>query len=293
MPMTDQPIPAETFDEQKRILAQLSEQEISDRIAAFRQIDIRSLNDFELARAILRIMAEQVGDLQRAVLVRRFHRIPAGTRLMRARLAIDKSIPLSCAKIEDDAWAPKPEFVKYPGRLNAAQEPLMYVCVGDPYVALAEVRAELLRPAAVFWYQARRDIIGPVLGEPIDDGRFSSEELRKLNLFEDFLFEEFTRRVENGEEHLYRASQLIAKLWYNLPEMDAWFYPSVQARSKLNVALIPEKAKDCLELRGALIGSLRADKEFFLAGVAALQDGHFVYDGMGSDLQRKAFPEIP
>jgi hypothetical protein len=219
-------------------------------------------------------------------LVRSLSMVPSGAHLFRARKENGKSdrlpVPLPFATIEADAWAPPPQYVTKAGRLNAPNEPVLYASLGDPRVAVAEVRGACGEVTAIFGYRAKRDIITSPLGLPVHDPRFTEEELAKLNLFEQFLYEEFTRQVESGSEILYRPPQTIAKLWYNLPFRDAWIYPSIQSRTKMNLAFAPDKANECLEIRGALIGSLNNKNRFVVSSVAVLDQGRFTYHGLGS-----------
>jgi hypothetical protein len=196
---------------QKQFLAALSPQEIADRIRRFRRRDVRSMTDTEVADAIVNIFSVDVDGQSQMFILRRQNRIPFGARLFRARSAKHSMFPLSCAVDEADAWEPPAGLIKTPGRLNKGGESLLYTCLNDPYVSLVEIRAGLNQPVAVFCYRARREVVTSELGEPVHHPQLTSDELFKLNLFEDFLYEEFTREVGKGTEHLYRASEPVPK----------------------------------------------------------------------------------
>lgn len=167
---------------------------------------------------------------------------------------------------------------------------MFYACLDDPRVSLAEIRAGLNQPVAIFCYRARRIIRMSTLGEPIHHPQLTKDEMYKLNLFEDFLYEEFTREVGKGTEHLYRTSEMIAKWWFDLPEQDAWAYPSVQSRPKLNVVFRPNKSRECLHLEGAMIGKISFDGRFHVDAVAVLEGGQFAYHAFGTEVQRRFLP---
>lgn len=148
--------------------------------------------------------------------------------------------------------------------------------------------------AAMFVYRAKRPVKVNIIGSRFEGELLSDDERYKLNQVSDFLYDEFTRDVGTGTEHLYRLSETIAKDWYDLPPgdiQDAWCYPSVAYKGSFNVCFRPELAHECLHLRGALIGTRNGDN-FAVKLVAIISDGSFSYHHLGSDIQKQFFPEI-
>lgn len=278
----------------KKLLAGQSASAITDRIRKFRRLQIKELNDEALSKEILNVlMVRQADGSDQFCMQLKSRQFEAGTDFFRARKAPNLIIPIKSAATVSDAWAPPETAVRNSSRLNKPGESLLYTSM-HPNTTLAEIRAVPDDFVAVFAFKATRRITGVAIGEPDFSPDFSDDELFKMNLINDFLFEEFTREVGIGTEHLYRTSEMIAKWWFDgPPEMqDAWSFPSVQSRSNLNVVFRPAKATDCLKLRGVMIGRVTPNRDLMIKAVGLSQSGSFSYFPIGSAEQKAHFPDI-
>ncbi|NUG01989.1 hypothetical protein, partial [Acinetobacter oleivorans] len=99
----------------------------------------------------------------------------------------------------------------------------------------------------------------------------------------------------DGEEYRYTLTRVIADTFYNYPNQDAWAYRSVQSRDKCNVAFLPGKSKDCLELVGVMICDLSKSTHNSLSVNYVIDfdsDGNAHAHAIGSPEQQRIFPEI-
>jgi hypothetical protein len=248
------------------------------------------------------------GDLQQAIakvilcpltnsfiLPTRIRLYPSGTLFFRVRNANGNKLPLDCAIRESDAWNP-PQDKCTIQRLNKAGESLLYTTPGTPHISLKEAKTEPDNAAAIFVYRAQTDIKVNMIPPDITGLKLGEKERVNASLVINFLYDEFTRYVGNGNESLYKISEIIAKDYFDLPPrevQDAWCYPSVPSRGHFNVCFRPDIARDLLELRGAwAVVRTQPPEEFIIKAVALLSSGRFQYFGIGSPEQLASFPEI-
>src|SRR5690606_27837826 len=71
-----------------------------------------------------------------------------------------------------------------------------------------------------------------------DFKEFTQEENLKRELLHRFLLAEFSRRADEGDEHVYRSSIAIFEEYFSNPLIDGFGYPSIKSINKLgyNVA---------------------------------------------------------
>lgn len=205
----------------------------------------------------------------------------------------DTTIPLKTIGKVEDAWEPPSGIIKVQGRLNDINESILYCCPENFELAIDEARARNNKYVAVMVYKSFRPIWYSVLGDYENSGLSKDD---KTKLFYSFLNDEFSIIVNSGEENRYSITHAIATTFFNLPNQDAWCYRSVQSSEKFNVAFLPEKSKDCIELVGVMIctpsslaeGTL---KVFYVVDFDE-KSGIARYHSLGSEEQKKLFPEI-
>ncbi|MFL1609893.1 RES domain-containing protein [Acinetobacter baumannii] len=204
----------------------------------------------------------------------------------------DNSYPFNTIKTISDAWEPPPQFVKNQGRLNAPGQSILYCCPGDPFLAIKEARADQGNFVALMKYRTKKVIAVSVLGW------FEKTTLPKdhmTQLFYSFLDKEFSTDVLVGEEYRYTLTRIIADTFYNYPNQDAWAYRSVQSREKCNIAFLPGKSKECLELVGVMICDLRKSTQNSLIVNYVMDfdlEGNAQAHAIGSPEQKRLFPEL-
>jgi hypothetical protein len=277
----------------KEYLATFTASEMTDRIRNFRGKNFRKMNKGDVHQALLDVLLGGQEYLSMPVYMGAY---PAGTEFFRIRQPIKSgtAVPMDCALVEADAWEPPSQYARA-SRLNLDGEALLYTTPGNLLLPMDEAKLPHGAPAAMFVYRADRRIKVNVIGSRFEDHpSLTEEERHKLNQVADFLQDEFTRDVGAGTEHLYLLSETIAKDWYDMPPrdvQDAWCYPSVASKSGFNVCFRPEIAHECLELRGALIGT-RENDNFRVKMVAVVENGQFAYHAVGSEVQRGVFPQV-
>ncbi|HGN1291676.1 TPA: hypothetical protein ACKRL0_000492 [Proteus mirabilis] len=218
-----------------------------------------------------------------------------GTTFYRVRpIPLDDTIiPLKTIGKIEDAWEPPTGFIKVQGRLNNVNESILYCCPNDFELAIDEARARNNKYVAVIVYKSSRPIWYSMLGN-YENSRLPKDD--KTKLFYSFLNDEFSIIVNSGEENRYSITRAIATTFFNLPNQDAWCYRSVQSSEKFNVAFLPGKSKDCIELVGVMIctPSSSADgtlKVFYVVDFDE-ESGVARYHSLGSEKQKELFPEI-
>ena len=192
-----------------------------------------------------------------------------------------------------DAWEPPKNYVKAQGRLNAVSESVLYCCPGNPQLAIDEARARNCNRVAIMVYRSKKQITNSVIGNSQEDG-LQQNDFTKI--FFEFVEEEFSRDVPIGQEDIYSISRMIAQDYFRYPKQDAWCYRSVQSNELFNLAFLPNRAQECLDLVGVLICDPSTPK----AGPLLIKDvvefdpatGRAIYHKVGSVGQKKLFPDI-
>lgn len=285
--------------ELKEYLRCINVRELTSKIRKFRTLQFSRMSRPEIAQAILDVLFFRTPQGERAILPMNYRAYPVGTRFYRVRTLspTDRSIPLEGMRVEADAWWPPAERVGL-GRVNSANEPLLYVSP-LPRTAIEELKIKDGERFSLIVYEAMTQVrVIPIGDTHIMQGFLEEEEL-KIELLFDFLAHEFMRDVGVGTEYLYYISEIIAKSYYDLPpdQQNAWCYPSVASRQDWNLCFRPEMAKKCLSLIGVLTavadrseGQLRLMIEHVASGFD--ERGIFVYHDIGSDEQKRLFPDF-
>jgi len=198
---------------------------------------------------------------------------------------------------ESDLWEPPTNCVKQIGRLNKVGETLLYTAPQNPNVAIKETHIQKNDWYALIKYTAVKDIKVNTIGGVYDYramGFVDEKAIMVHELYNSFLRDEFSRDVGNGTEYLYRISERIAKDYFDLPPeiQDAWCYSSVQDKNKYNVCFRPEKAHELLKLNGAMICRKDDNEDIRPRCIAVSMNGKLEFYKLGTDVQKKEFPEI-
>lgn len=275
------------------LLAKVTTAELMARIRAFRRLPRAILHDAALADAISNIAMIDTGDGKRTAMRFRELRFRKGERFFRALSVPTGHVPPELGVRLDHADAAPEWRVSRPGRVNKVGEPLLYTAVGNPLTTLHECRVPAGDHAVIFGYEARRLVKSPLIGSVETSELLTEEERDKLNLINDFYYDEFSREVEPGLEHLYRVSEIIAKWFFDHPPpfQDCWVYPSTKARGELCAVFRPGKARDCLKLLGAMVVRRGEDGSASVLAVGKPNDPMIDYQRFRPEA-RSLFPEI-
>lgn len=264
--------------------------EIKKRIAEFRQRATIGISDEDCINQIIWIFGDN--HYSHAVEWRYFE---VGTKFYRARSlpANDVKFPIHTIRKIDDAWEPPINIVTKQGRLNAKGQSILYCCANDPDLAIDEARARSQKYVALMVYTARTRIQVAAIGS-YGLSNLPKDELSAL--FYSFLEEEFSHVVTEEADGRYSITRAIAESFFNYPQQDAWCYRSVQSPDKFNVAFLPERSKECLDLVGVMLCDLSASSAGIM-NVRCVVDfdnvtGDARYHEIGSREQKLIFPDI-
>jgi hypothetical protein len=150
-----------------------------------------------------------------------------------------------------DVWAAPSHLVKEPGRLNVANESLLYTAASIPLTAAVEAR---VRPGELV-AMTRFNVIQPFnlvhIGGVPSWVSLNVKRTRKLKVIMDFVESIFQQKYDASDEARYVATEIVAKEMYGLDpvQFPAWGYQSVRANNPLayNVCLRPDVARSLLQ----------------------------------------------
>lgn len=152
-------------------------------------------------------------------------------------------------------WAPPSEYVKQIGRANDIGESILYAAF-DPLTAILEgrIREGDEFSLAIYYLEPKEDwdMTSVVISVP----KIGIEQTKELDEYSislsKFMVDEFTKEIEEGNEHEYKKSCAMAKTLLRLPYKDSIVYPSIQNADRVNIAMVEEKAKERMKLRSVL-----------------------------------------
>lgn len=145
-------------------------------------------------------------------------------------------------------WAPPPEEVTKQGRCNDVGEAILYVSF-SAQSAITEVRPQTGQLVTVMHYTASRDVTALDLGcmerclgphDNITDLRqltyktmaerlgLTRTGFRNAVVVRNWLVDEFTRIVPEGEEFRYKLPIAITRYLFAVAKVDALLYPSIE-----------------------------------------------------------------
>ena len=275
--------------------------ELQGKIDKFRKLNFRNLSYHEIHKAVHDVILCDTPRGKLCILpISGCLSYPTGTRFYRVRSIQkdDKKLPLKSMSKISDCWEPPKEIVDI-GRLNKAQEPLLYTTPGHPMTAVEELKIPDNEFFSLIVYEATQQINVAMIGGNFAYDGLNNDERLKLQMIQDFFCHEFIRDVGKDTEYLYRISEYIAKAFFDFPSefQDAWCYPSVPNKKHYNVCFRPNKRKEKLKLIGVQIASIRKinKEKVFQIGLVAKEspDGYNLsYFRIGSPEQQEIFPEI-
>jgi hypothetical protein len=167
-------------------------------------------------------------------------------------------------------WYPEPEYVRKFGRANYVGKPVFYCsdsfntaiieqkinAPGESYTVLKCERVNKKEYPVVLEigviditgkYNPRVGGDRPAPRVAVAEILNNDYELRKYNLFQRFLIDEFTKRIDPNDDHPYKISAVFAHQVMNREGVDGICFPSVQShfkgsmwhsRQKLSIAYI-------------------------------------------------------
>lgn len=268
--------------------------ELQERIKSFNRKNIKYLSNEELSKSILDVLLKN-NHFEMPI---KFFTYPKKTLFFRIRNIDQASIPIVQKWNMQQFWeAPSSCINKY-GRLNKPHESLLYTSLYID-VCIHEMRLKKGDFYVLIFYKAKTDIKTVIICNDFTKEDFEGDPCTYsyYNTINTFLLNEFTKEVWEGTEHLYRASELIAKTYFDLPEevQDCWTFPSIQSRDKQNVCFRPKKAKAKLQFSHAFVCQYNGNNEILNVEYIIKnfdKNGFAMPIMIGSEEQKKLFPEI-
>lgn len=213
---------------------------IRERIRLFRS-SCEELNERELRESLWGIFAPSGhGVLPVEILNRGFE----GT-YWRARVTGENDVQRAILT-RQDLWAPPPEKVNL-GRLNAANAPLLYTALDDPYTAALEARPKPGDHVALVRYRPMQPIRLTSFKPSIDLQSLSPMQLQKHNNLSGFIEQEVFN--PSDDHRRYRITALITTDMFDYPPQltEGWIYASIRRPGGTNVALRVRQARRVLK----------------------------------------------
>lgn len=243
-------------------MEKLTSKELQKRISLFQSLDIDSMSEAHLTEELFNVFSIR-DDAGNYVMPRQFVTIYLPPRSIFYRTRIISS--LDEMKTEQDFWNnPCPPI----GRLNAPDEPALYLChnYNPLHTAIAESSIGNNNMFAICSFSSNQEIALSSIGVKYDPQTTSEDEQRVFEITNRFLENEFSRKVSSGKEYHYRKTLLIGKMYgfgYNLEEIksDGMIYPSVETKAFNNICLDAFKARNKLDLLGAVVCIKKSEKE--------------------------------
>lgn len=258
----------------KHYLGTRTIQEIKESIQRYNTLDLRDLDDKQLKTEIQRVLMKE-DKKRRALLV-----LPAsvskykkGSSFSRVRRLSDKDMQrMQKEGINEqrDCYEPPLDMSHAigRGRLNRPGERILYTAHGGAGWATMACFEELnIKENEWFLlieYESTEAFtaaaIGPKRFTPAErEHELSDEERKKSEMLLEFVRDKFQARITEDNDHLYRATRLIAREFSQgqTPQPDIWTYPSIAREGGLNVAFDPAR-KDKLQVKDIKIARCRA-----------------------------------
>lgn len=176
--------------------------------------------------------------------------IPEATNFYRGRWVAD---PARDLKTTADIWEPQSALVKNPGRLNRSGESILYTSLDDPTTAVHECRLAVGDTFAMSRFEAKSSFQSTHVGVDLSIPGLNTEETRKLQVIQGFLYQAFSAKVSSTDPDPYRVSRLIALDYFDLPPrlFKGWAFGSVVDPSGRgwNVSFRPEIGRKALRYK--------------------------------------------
>ena len=277
-----------------KMLEEINPFELMEKIKHFNKLNLFKISDEELHEKIYDVLTFN----GKFVFVPYLRKYEKGTKFFRVRKLYGSVIPFKELQIIGDFWSPPSEFISKYGRLNRPSESILYTSMNE-MTAIQETKVQVNEYFALIKYIAKDEVKTNVIGGEYNynELKFSEKSMLVHEIYNNFLLTEFSRDVGEGTEYIYRASEKIAKDFFDLPPrdmQDAWEYCSIKDKNFYNVAFRPEIAESILILQGAAICILDEKGNVIPKAIAYMHEksGKVNYYEIGSEIQKKLFPEI-
>jgi hypothetical protein len=220
-----------------------------EKIKYLKSLDLKTVDEATLRSAIFQVVAYQSDDSLASMvqMASSFRALEKGQHLYRIRTCEAVNCEESM-KTEQDAWNPPSEKIKKRGRLNEIGESMLYVAE-----QIETARLEMKLKEDDFFWLIDYELIEPLklinVGgyslAPVDEGYNSLH-----HAISQFLRDEFSLEVSEGETFKYRISRFIAHFFYpySIYKYDGWSYPSYAHKGHASICLKPELTKPKLKL---------------------------------------------
>jgi hypothetical protein len=232
------------------------------KIKKYRSSKFSGLTREQLSNRIMDVLCTEYSNgYQSFAMQANILNIPTETAFYRVRWIDPTENPLNPKSMLElgSAWMPPSERVQS-GRVNRKGEALLYTATA-PATALAEARIKDGDLFALIIYQSKSSCRLNSIGLSQDNkNELNISRRAKIEALEDFLVSEFSRDSGSEREHIYLASDIITKDYYDYPETIGWSYKSVADPTGVNICFKGEFAKEYLDAKIIVIGKLQKTK---------------------------------
>lgn len=287
------------------ILGQVDINKLKGRISIFQNMDFQSLSDKELKANIDEVLRVKLdGDITVSTTFSEYSLFSIGQRFYRVRKLKNTDMPNNDLKNISAYWNPPQKYIEYYGRLNKPKESLLYTAL-NPYTAICETNLKSGNPFILCIYEAIKPLRFSWIGGKADydfNGIKNEKAIVFLDTIRQFLVDEFTRIIPEGQESLYRITETIAKNYYTFPDDNGWRYPSIKHKFEDNICFHSEHVMYDLKLVGAIIAKfnesnetdpheMKMTVEYVVVGPD--MDNYYPYQSKkGEEYMEKLFPEF-
>lgn len=238
----------DTVNTVRRHLQRVTVDEIQHRVDAFFGSSTLGLTDEDIRAKFNKIVCP--GGNSPMAFAKDARLITEATNFYRGRWIADSAKDL---KTTADIWEPRSALVKNPGRLNSSGESILYTSVDDPTTAVHECRFAVGDTFAMSRFEAKSSFQSTHVGVDLSISGLNTEEIRKLDVIQDFLYQAFSAKVSSTDPDPYRVSRLIALDYFDLPPQmfKGWAFRSVVDPSDRgwNVSFRPEVGRKALRYK--------------------------------------------
>ncbi|MCI5586555.1 MAG: RES domain-containing protein [Lachnospiraceae bacterium] len=278
---------------------------LKERIHIFQNMDIQSLSDKELEANIDEVLSVKLdGGITISTILSEYSLFGIGERFYRVRKLINTNMPNSELKNVSAYWNPPQKYVKHYGRLNKPGESLLYTAF-NPYTAICETNLKSGDSFVLCIYEAIKPLRFSWIGGKADydfNGIKNKKAIEFLETIRQFLVDEFTRVIPEGQESLYRITETIAKTYYASPDDNGWRYPSIKNNFEDNICFLSQRVMYNVKLVGAIIATfnesnetdpheMKMSVEYVVVGPN--MDKYYPYESeKGEEYMEKLFPEF-
>lgn len=278
---------------------------LKERIRIFQNMDIQSLSDKELETNIDEVLRVKLdGDITISTTMLEYSLFAIGERFYRVRKLENTDMPNSNLKHVSAYWNPPQKYVKHYGRLNKPGESLLYTAL-NPYTAICETNLKPGNPFVLCIYEAVKPLRFSWIGGKANydfNGIKNKKAIEFLENIRQFLVDEFTRVIPEGQDYLYRTTEIIAKNYYTFPDDNGWRYPSIKHNFEDNVCFHSKRVMYDVKLVGAIIAvfnesnetdphEMKMSVEYVVVGPN--MDNYYPYQSRkGVEYMEKLFPEF-